>query len=374
MAIREQARRGIALAWFGCIFGCREPSASIEPRERPAARPAPALDGDDEALLASLLSEDPGDFHVARARIWRIGPARWSTEAPEFPARPSETLRGGALEQPLEVVIVDGEGPRVLLPLEALGDARAPRRPALRLLVHVAPSDLVPGLTRELAPTPWLTLAAGLPLTPSAGSDDHLRVRWADPACGFALELAINPDDFGPVYEPGPSGRPTDEPERDGPALRLAPGAQLYADALGREPIVQLDPEPPPEASRLRAAQRVRLLGAPGKRELQGVELRCRGVAITGYVAREAVVELPGRVAVVEPTSPTPSTCAGFGAETILVPEATPLYEPQIERAPSVVGVVTAEVELAAIARADGWWRGCAPSPWGDLIFDFRLR
>src|SRR5690606_33094755 len=100
---------------------------------------------------------------------------------------------------PLEVVVVDGQaGPRVLLPLGDLDrGARAPSWSALRLLAVLAPGDLVAGLTRELRPTPWLTLAAGIGLTPREREGEQLRVSWSDPDCGFGLELAIDAKDFG---------------------------------------------------------------------------------------------------------------------------------------------------------------------------------
>jgi hypothetical protein len=374
MPFCAQARRFVALALLlGSLGACRDNPPPVEPHERPPARPAPALDEDDEALLASLLADDPSDYHVARARIWRLGPARWTTDGPAFPGAPNTGLRGGALEQPLEVVVVDGQaGPRVLLPLGDLDrGARAPSWSALRLLAVLAPGDLVAGLTRELRPTPWLTLAAGIGLTPREREGEQLRVSWSDPDCGFGLELAIDAKDFGPHYEPGPSGRPDDAPEpSEGPSLRLAPGAQIYADASGREPIVRIDPEAPSEAALLSAAQRVTRIGKP-VRKLQEIELRCRGVVIRGHVTTTDIVEIPGRFAVVEAAPPPSSSCAGFESESILVPHATPLYEPQSS---TLVGVVAADVELAASPASDGWWRSCVPSPWGDLIFDFRLR
>ncbi len=373
MPLREQARAVVAVAWLG-LLGCQGPAVTVEPSERPPARPMPALSSDDEALLASLSADDPSDFHVARARIWRIGAARWSAGGPEFAARPSEARRAGALEQPIEVVVVDEAGPRVLLPLDDLErGSRAPSWSALRLVAVVGPGDLVTGLARELHPTPWLTLAAGIGLTPLGREDDHLRVRWSDPACGFGLELEIDTKAFGPLYEPGPSGRPTDEPELDeATTLRLAPGTQIYADANGREPIVRLDPNPARESERLSAAQRVRLLGKP-KRARQHIELRCRGVMIEGYVAVSDLVELPGRYAVVESSAPPNSSCAGFDGEPITVSRGTMLFEPG-PRSPKLIGTLASDVELPARPIADGWWQSCVPSPWGDLVFDFHLR
>jgi hypothetical protein len=352
---------------LGCsAAGCREPSASVPPPERGEARPAPSLDMDDEALLASLLSDDPGDFYGPRARIWRAGIARWTADGGELSGRPTTGPRDFA--DPIEVVVVDADGPRVLLPLAELGLAP----PGLHILARLAPSDLVNGLVRERRPTPWLTLAAGVGLTPLEREAERLRVRWGDPDCGFGLELVLDAADFGVLYEPGPSGRPSDEPQLgDGATLRLAPGTQLYADGQGREPIVRLDPEPPSEASRLRAAQRVRVIGKPtGK--LQAIELRCRGVVIRGYAPLVSLDELPGRFAVVESSPPSTSTCAGFGGERIRVPAATPLYAPEGD--PELVGVTTTELELPGRPIADGWWQACQASPWGDLVFDFRPR
>lgn len=381
MPVRAQVRRlaafpgaALALSLFGVVAGCRDTPASVEPIDRPPSRPAPVLDGDDEALLASLLADDPSDYHVARARIWRIGPGRWIHEGPEFPGR-TEVMRGGALERPLEVVVVDEVGPRVLLPLGDLDrGSRAPSWSALRLLAVLGAGDLIAGLTRELRPTSWLTLAAGVGLTPRDRDGDHLRVRWSEPACGFGLELVIDANDFAPHFEPGPSGRPTDTPEpSDGPTLRLAPGTQIYADAAASEPIVRLDAEAPSESDLLSAAQRVTLIGKPigkPKHQLQQIELRCRGVMITGWVAAAGVVEVSGRFAMVEAEAPPSSSCEGFAAEPLLVPRATPLFD----ASSNLVGVVAQDVELPANPISDGWWRSCVPSPWGDLLFDFRLR
>lgn len=374
MPVRAQA---FALALLGTLMGgCRDTPAPVEPIDRPTPRPAPALDDDDEALLASLLADDPSDFHVARARIWRIGPAQWTPDGPEFPGRPSGGLRGGALEQPLEVVVVDGQaGPRMLLPLGDLDRGeRAPSWSALRLVAVLAPGDRVAGLTRELRPTPWLTVSAGVGLTPREREGEHLRVGWSDSACGFGLELVIDAKDFGTHYEPGPSGRPSDAPEpSEGPSLRLAAGAQVYADAAAQQPIVRMSPDTPRESELLGAAQRVTRIGKP-VRKLQQIELRCRGIVIQGYVTSTDIVEIPGRFAVVEAAAPPSSSCDGFAAEPTLVPSGTPLFSPRDDRAPELVGVVAADVELAASPASDGWWRSCVPSPWGDLVFDFQLR
>jgi hypothetical protein len=368
MSVRAQARRFAVLALLGTLLACRDAPALVEPDERPPARPVPTLTDDDEALLASLLADDPSDYHVARARVWRLGAARWVEGGPEL-----ADLRSSALEQPLEVVVVQGEqsGPRVLLPLGDLDrGTRAPRWSALRLLAVLAPGDLVAGLTRELRPTPWLTLSAGVGLSPRDREGEHLQVHWSDPGCGFGLELKIDPGDFGPYYEPGPSGNPNDMPEPSaGPTLRLAPGTQIFADAAGHEPIVRMDPQGPSE-SELLSAQRVIRIGKPVRR-LQQIELRCRGVTITGHVASTDIVEVPGRFAVVDAAAPPSSSCAGFEAEPILVPRATVLFAPDSE---ILIGVAADELELAVVAVPGGWWRSCVPSPWGDLLFDFRLR
>jgi hypothetical protein len=359
------------LAWACSVAGCREPAPSAAPPDRASARPLPRLDVDDEALLASLVSDDPGDFHGPRARIWRAGVARWVAEGPELGGRPTTGARDFAT--PVEVVVVDEDGPRVLLPLAELGLAA----PGLRVVARLAPSDLINGLVRERQPSAWLSLAAGVGLTPLERDGERLRVRWGDPDCGFGLELVVDAADFGPLYEPGPSGRPSDEPQLgEGATVRLAPGTQLYADAEGREPIVRLDANAPSEASRLRAAQRVRLLGKPSGK-LQGIELRCRGVMIRGYAPSAEIVELPGRFAVVESSLPSSSSCAGFGGDRITVPAATPLYAPAPadgDPAPELIGVSVNELELPGRPIADGWWQACQPSPWGDLVFDFRPR
>ncbi|HVH97710.1 MAG TPA: hypothetical protein VM869_03330, partial [Enhygromyxa sp.] len=93
-----------------------------------------------------------------------------------------------------------------------------------------------------------------------------------------------------------------------------------------------------------------------------------------GYVTSTDIVEIPGRFAVVEAAAPPSSSCDGFTAEPTLVSSGTPLFSPRDDRAPELVGVVAADVELAASPASDGWWRSCVPSPWGDLLFDFRLR
>jgi hypothetical protein len=211
-------------------------------------------------------------------------------------------------------------------------------------------------------------------LSPIASEDDHLRVRWADPACGFSLELALNTEDFGPLYEPGPGGPPSDAPEPAGTiARRLVPGTEVFVAADAREPILRLDPEAPSHGERMSAAQRVTLEGQPS-RGRQAISLRCRGVEVRGFVATKAIIETATRYAVVEDTPPLISSCADLDGEPITVPRATPLYEPTGTAKAALVGVVAQDVELLARPGADGWWTGCAGSPWGDLVVQFRLR
>ncbi|KIG18962.1 hypothetical protein DB30_06573 [Enhygromyxa salina] len=341
--------------------------------------PAPSLSSDDEALLASLLAEDPSDFHVERARIWRMGPARWAVGGFELPHHPPGDPRGVTSAQPLEAVIVDPAGPRVLLPLEDLAARASPSAvasawSALRLIAVLSPGDLVAGLKRELRPTPWLTVSAGVGLSPISSEDDHLRARWADPACGFSLELALDTQDFGPLYEPGPAGPPSDAPEPAGTVgHRLAPGTEVFVAADAREPILHLDPATPGQTEHMSAGQRVILEGAPS-RGRQAISLRCRGVQVRGFVSTKAIIETTTRYAVVADTPPPSSSCAGFEAESIAVPRATPLYEPTGTADAVLVGVVANDVELLARPGTDGWWAGCVGSPWGDLLFQFRLR
>jgi hypothetical protein len=358
------------------LLACTTPAPVEAPAATRTPSPAPVLSADDEALLASLLTDDPGDFHVERARIWRLGAARWIAGGPELPNRPSAGPRSGALERPLAAVVVEPEGPRLLLPLDELTGPTplADRWSALRIVAVLSPGDLVAGLRRELRPTPWLTLAAGVALTPREREDDHLEVRWSDPACGFGLELVIDSADFGPLYEPGPSGPPSDPPEPPGTvARRLAPGTAIFASPDAREPILRLDPETPSHGERLSAAQRVSLEGKPS-RGRQAVTLRCRGVEIRGFVAARAIVENTARYAVVEDAPERISSCAGIGGEAITVPRATPLYEPTGDSRGALVGVVADEIDLPASPGVDGWWTSCVPSPWGDLVFQFRLR
>lgn len=363
-----------ALALFGCLKG--EPTTTPTVERRPS--PAPVLSADDEALLASLLSDDPGDFHSARARVWRLGVARWDADGPEWSHRGDP----GELARALELVVVEPgpAGPHVLLPLDELRPDtvnRPPQWSALRIVAVLSPGDLVAGLTRELHPTPWLTLAAGVGLTPRGRTDDHLDVRWSDPACGFGLELVVDDEDFGPLYEPGPAGPPTD-PVGPPPAdvRKLAPGTKIYADIAARQPVIVLDAEPPSHGERMSAAQRVMLEGKPSKGR-QAIRLQCRGVEIRGFVETKAIVASSASYAVVQDAPPRVSSCANqasHAGEPIGVTRATPLYEPLGDAGGALIGVVAEDTELAATPGIDGWWTACVGSPWGDMVFRFKLR
>jgi hypothetical protein len=364
-----------AHSWLVCLgaivlFACPKPEPTTTPNVERRPSPAPVLDADDEALLASLLSDDPGDFHRQRARIWRIGPARWADGGSEWP----NPVDNGELAQALDVVVIEPgpAGPRVLLPLDELAGApqSSARWSALRIVAVLSPGDLVAGLTRELHPTAWLTLAAGVGLTPRGRTDDHLDVHWSDPACGFGLSLVLDDDDFGPLYEPGPAGPPSDPPGPLGAdARRLAPGSKIYPDVAARAPVVVLDPE----TQRTSVAQRVTLEGKPSKGR-QAIRLECRGVAIRGWVETRAIVASSASYAVVDDSPPRVSSCAAGGGEPIGVARATPLYEPLGEAGGALIGVVAQDVELAAKPGVDGWWTACVGSPWGDMLFRFKLR
>jgi hypothetical protein len=362
-----------ALSWLICLgalalFGCPQGESTTLPPVERRPSPAPVLSANDEALLASLLSDDPGDFHLLRARVWRLGPSRWVVGGSEWPHHTDN----GELAGGLEVVVVDPAGPRVLLPLDEL--AGPEHWSALRMVAVLSPGDLVAGLTRELHPTPWLTLAAGVGLTPRGRTDDHLDVGWSDPACGFSLALVLDNDDFGPLYEPGPAGAPTDPagpPDAD--ARRLAPGTKIYPDLAAREPVLVLDPEPPSHGQRMSVAQRVTLEGKPSKGR-QEIRLGCRGVEIRGWVETRAIVASSASYTVVDDAPPRVSSCAGLGGEPIGVTRATPLYEPLGDAGGALIGVVIDDVELDATPGADGWWTACVGSPWGDMVFRFKLR
>jgi hypothetical protein len=378
-----------AHSWLVCLgaivlLGCPKPEPATTPSVEQRPSPAPVLNPDDEALLASLLSDDPGDFHRLRARVWRVGPAHWAANGPEWP----NPVAHGELAHALDVVVIDPAGPRVLLPLDeladgswalaALGGAGSPQSSAqslaqwsaLRIVAVLSPGDLVAGLTRELHPTPWLTLAAGVGLTPQGRTDDHLDVHWSDPACGFSLALVLDNDDFGPLYEPGPAGPPTDPPGPLGAdARRLAPGTKIYPDVAARAPVVVLDPETSGQA----LAQRVTLEGKPSKGR-QAIRLECRGVAISGWVETRAIIASSASYAVVDDPPARVSSCANAGGEPIAVARATPLYEPLGDAGGALIGVVARDVELAAKPGVDGWWNACVGSPWGDMSFRFKLR
>lgn len=380
MAKRAQrswhARLVLPFSLVSTILGCREAAPPLAPEASGSQTPAPVLSTADEALLASLLAEDPGDFHGKRARIWRIGPARWTDAGPELPGRSTRDPRADTLGRPLEAVVIEDEGPRVLLPLaELTGDATQRERwSALHFVAVLSAGDLVAGLKRELRPTPWLTVSAGVGLTPLGREEDHLRVRWSEPACGFTLELALDTKDFGPLYEPGPSGSPSDPPDASAQTLRLAPGTAIFAAADAREPVLRLDAESPSHGERMSGAQRVTLTG-DARRGRQPITLRCRGVEVRGFVDKGALVDSSARYAVVADAPATSSSCAGLGDETkLVVPRATPLYEPARDREPALVGVVREDLSLPAKPGPQGWWTSCVPSPWGDLVFQFRLR
>lgn len=361
------AASGVLLA-----LACARPEPTTAPSTSHPVAAGPTLSADDEALLASLLAEDPGDFHVERARIWRLGAARWVASGPELPGRPAAGARGSSLDPPLEAIVIEPEGPRVLLPIDELGGPT--QWSALRIVAVLEPGDLVTGLRRELRPTSWLTVSAGVALTPRSREGDHLDVSWRDPACGFGLELVIDAADFGPRYEPGPSGPPADLPEAPGTvARRLAPGTEIFAEADAREPVLRLDPEAPSHGDRLSAAQRVTLDGAP-KRGRQAISLRCRGITVRGWVDARAIMENSARYAVVDEQPAPRSSCEGAEGAPITVPRATPLYEPTGDASGALIGVVAQDTELAANPGKDGWWTGCVGGPWGDLLFQFRLR
>jgi hypothetical protein len=365
----ERARLLTGLVLLGvALCACPQGEPTALPSEERRPSPPPTLSANDEALLASLLSDDPGDFHLPRARLWRLGPSRWVAGGVEWPHH----VHSGKPARVLEVVVVDPEGPRVLLPLDQL--TGPPQWGALRIVAVLPSGDLVAGLKRELHPTPWLTLAAGVGLTPRGRTGDHLDVGWSDPACGLSLALVLDDDDFGPLYEPGPAGPPTDPvgpPDTD--ARRLAPGTAIYPDVAAREPVVVLDPDTPSHGQRMSIAQRVTLEGKPSKGR-QAIRLACRGVEIRGWVETRAIVASSASYAVVEDAPPRVSSCADHGGEPIRVPRATPLYEPVGEAGGALVGVVTEDVELAAAPGIDGWWTACVGSPWGDMVFRFKLR
>jgi hypothetical protein len=378
----ERARSWVLLGVL-TLFGCPRVEPTTSPNVERRLRPAPVLSADDEAVLASLLSDDPGDFHSARARIWRVGAARWVPDGVEWAHHEGH----GELAHALEVVVIDGGSkagpadPRVLLPLDEFA-ARpgpdvvgSPQWSALRIIAVLSPGDLVAGLTRELHPTPWLTLSAGVGLSPRGRTGDDLDVRWSDPACGFGLALVLDDEDFGPLYEPGPAGPPTDPvgPPGVADARKLAPGTKIYADIAAREPVLVLDVEPPSHGERMSAAQRVTLEGKPSKGR-QAIQLQCRGVQIRGFVETRAIVASSASYTVVQNDPPRMSSCANHEGEPLDVARATPLYEPLGDGGGALIGVVAEDTELAATPGIDGWWTACVPSPWGDMMFRFKLR
>ncbi len=380
---------GKALAALITLAGCRGTSTTDPVTPPPERSDEIVLAESDEALVATLLADDPGDFHAERARIWRIGAARWSTDVPELPARPA-TTSSASLARALEAVVVDPERLRVLLPLDQLDWQPPPAEPvvvsgrdtqlrspepvwqALRLVAALQPGDLVSGLRVELTPAPWLALAAGLPLTPLDQDGDRLRVGWDDPQCGFGLTLAIEPKDFGPLYQPGPLGSADlESAASEGASLRLEPGAAIYPDAQSKQALVHMHAGKHADA-RSWVGQRISVEGKPS-RGRQAITLRCRGVVVKGWVEVRQLRELPGTYAFVEQSEPPAlSTCARTrDAEPIQVLRGTILYAPERKQ---VIGVVVSDIELAAKPGAGGWWSSCAPSPWGDLEFGFRIR
>lgn len=372
---------GLCLASSGCHE--REPAAA--PIERPKPDPAPPLSEADEALLAALSSDDPGDYYDDRARLWRIGALRWRAEGPEIGARPRAL---DSLGQPLPLVVIDPIGPRVLLPLDQLewrspapelvrvsarkDESRSPEPiwKSLRLSAVVGPGDLVPSLRQDLAPTPWLELAAGIPLTPLDSEGERLRVGWDDRECGFGLTLTIDPEQFGPLYRPGPARDPVPSEPARGTSLRLEPATPLYASAEEREPLLRMHPATMIDPEGPGWIGQVIIRDGPAKRGRTPIVLRCHGVSVRAWVASKALRESPSRYAFVEQAEPPAlSTCESLrGASPMPVPAGTLLYAGD-----SLVGVVAKEVDLDV--RVEGSWMStCVPSPWGDLELRFRGR
>ncbi|WP_157596079.1 hypothetical protein [Plesiocystis pacifica] len=386
--------RAVSTLVFATLCACHggsEPTAAPTPAPE---RAGPSLDEDDEALLATLLSEDPGDFHRWRARVWRMGSLRWTSDGPTFAGRPRTVSSSieRELARPVDVVVVDEQGPRILLPLERLldsgegGGGAVGAWAALRLVATPSTGDLVMGLRRELAPTPWLTLAAGLPVSPVDGDGDELLVRWSDRSCGFDLDLAIDRQDFGALYEPGPAGPPDDSEggELAADEFHLAPGTGIYPDVKAREPLLVLDDS----KDGVRFGHRVRVIEAPapasadkGKRPKkfarQAVELRCKGVTVRGWVPRSALLGSNTRVVRAPAESAPNSSCASNrapGVTRMLVAKATPLFEARSGPDAELIGVTREAVELPVQVDGDGWLESCVPSPWGDLTFRFQAR
>ncbi|NVB38883.1 hypothetical protein G6O69_13660 [Pseudenhygromyxa sp. WMMC2535] len=377
------------LAALVATVGCR-PQEVVTTVEAPAqASQIRTLDENEEATLATLLADDPGDYQALRARIWRYGPLRW---VPDGPAAAPLPLGAGDLPEPIDAIVLDPEGPKLLLPLAELDEGRAstelvsraderalplPWR-SLRLIAIPRVGDLISGLRRELRPTPWLTVAAGVAVSPVDRETDSLKVRWRDPDCGFGLQLAIDPEDFGPLYEPGPAGTPSDPaPTTEEPVMQLIPGSPVFPSSDARQPVLTMDDEPD-AGERLGAAARVSLDGqARGGR--QPIVLRCRGVEVHGWVASRNLRESPARYSVLDRAqSPVSSSCEALRrsptASVMRVPAGTPLFEPKSGEDAALIGAVIEEVELLVESAGSGWWQACVPSPWGDLGLRFRPR
>jgi hypothetical protein len=365
--------------------GCHEPEPAIPPSDRAKPELAPTLSEADEALLASLSSDDPGDFHDDRARLWRVGALRWRSGEPELRGRPEHAQ---PLAQPLSVVVVDPIGPRVLLPLDQLewhapapelvqvanseAEARSlePIWKALRLTAVVAPGDLVAGLHRDLAPTEWLELDAGIPLTPLDREGDRLRVGWDDRECGFGLTLTIDPEEFGTLHRPGPREPASEAADANAPSLRLGPATAIYPSAEDRTPLLRLHPATTidPDGPGWIGQEITR--SGPARRGRTPIVLRCHGVTVRGWVESKALRESPGRYAFVEQAEPpAASTCeSARGGSPMSVPAGTVLHAGADDE---VVGVVIETIDLD-VRVADGWMTTCVPSPWGDLQLRFR--
>lgn len=357
-------------------LGCRDDEPTTPPPERVVPEPLPVLSDADEALLASLLSPDPADFYEDRARLWRLGEIRWPSSA-----APRERPEPTTIARPLELVVVDATQLRVLLPLHRLDwqppapelvrvaqarESDSPERlwQALRITAQVGAGDLVVGLRRPLAPTSWLELDAGIPLTPLDGEGERLRVGWDDRECGFGLSLALDAADFGPLYRPGPAKPASSSaaPQR-ATSISLPPSAALFDSAEAREPLLRLhaestiDPEGPGWVG-----LQITKTGA-AKRGRTPVELECKGVTARGWVETKLLKEAPGRYALVEQNQPPAiSSCEGYDeGESVSVGPGTPLFIGD-----ALVGVVVEEVELLVQIHG-AWMETCVPSPWGDL-------
>ncbi|MFV8750735.1 hypothetical protein ACNOYE_09305 [Nannocystaceae bacterium ST9] len=385
-------RLRFTMAGWLAASGCHEPEVAVAPEDRAKPEPAPLLSEADEALLAALSSDDPGDFFDDRARLWRVGAIHWQEGQAEIAGRPAGA---DTLPQPLQLVVVDPIGPRVLLPLDQLewrppgpelvrvsadqdeAPSPEPLWRALRLTALVGPGDLVAGLRRDLAPTPWLELDAGIPLTPLDREGERLRVGWDDRECGFGLTLTIDPAEFGPLHRPGPEPSAEAQPPTAGKptSLRLDPATAIHASAEDREPLLRLhpassiDPEGPGWIGQTITRE------GPAKRGRTPIVLRCHGVTVRGWVETKALRESPGRYAFVEPSEPPSlSSCeSNDGASTMSVPPGTALFADVTADDATLVGVVVEEVDMPVRVEG-GWMATCVPSPWGDLEVRFRSR